>query len=155
MSVDYGKEWEQKFSTQWKNTFPKNLIERIPDQYNGHKKTSENIADFYACFNSKLVYFECKETKEGTLNFAKFSQLDRMLERALLNDVKGYVVIWFRKFQAVVMVDVVEADRIRKDGRASIAYSMLKEKLYNIIEIPSVTTKVYPKCDFTVMREVI
>lgn len=155
MSVDYGKEWEDKFSVQWKNTFPKSLIERIPDQYNGHKKTSENIADFYACFNHKLVYFECKETKEGTLNFAKFPQLDRMLERVKLNDVKGYVVIWFRKFNAVVFVDVREADKIRKDGHASIAYSMLSEKLYNIIEIPSVTHRVYPVCDFSLLCEVI
>lgn len=153
--VDYGKEWEKKFADQWQATFPKSIIERLYDQVSGYKTVSQNPSDYYSFVNKKLVYLECKETNEGTLNFSKFPQLDRLLDRMKFDDVLGFVVIWFRKYKKVVVVNAQDADKIRKDGHASIALSMLTKKSYNIIEIPSTTTNVYPKCDFSVMCEVI
>ena len=153
--VNYGKEWEKKFAAQWRAAFPTNLLERIQDQVSGYKTVSQNVADYYAFINHKLVYIECKETQEGTLNFSKFPQLDRLLDKMQYEDVLGFVVIWFRKYQKVIMVNALDADQMRKDDHASIALSMLQKKSYNIIEIPSATYKMYPKCDFKIMKEVL
>lgn len=153
--VNYGKEWEKRFAAQWRTAFPTFLLERIHDQVSGFKTVSQNVADYYAFVCQKLVYLECKETQEGTLNFAYFPQLDRLLTQMQYKDVLGFVVIWFRKHKKVIMVSALEADKIRKDGHASIALSMCSKKLYNIIEIPSTTTNVYPKCDFSIMNGVI
>lgn len=153
--VNYGKEWEKRFAAQWRAAFPTNLLERLQDQVSGYKTVSQNVADYYAFVNHKLIYLECKETQEGTLNFSKFPQLDRLLDKMQYEDVVGFVVIWFRKHQKVIMVNALDADKMRKDGCASIALSMLEKKLYNIIEIPSTTYKMYPKCDFKIMKEVL
>lgn len=153
--VNYGKEWERRFEAQWRAAFPSNLIERIHDQTSGYKTVSQNISDYYAFLNQKLIYLECKETKQNTLNFTNFPQLDRMLQYTEYENVLGYVVIWFRTKQRVVAVDVAEADKIRKDGHASIALSMLDKKLYNIIDIPTSVCRTYPKCDFSIMKELI
>lgn len=91
--VNYGKEWERRFEMQWRAAFPNNLIERIHDQTSGFKTVSQNIADYYAFIKNKLVYLECKETIQNTLNFSKFPQLDRMLQYTQYQDVLGYVVI--------------------------------------------------------------
>ena len=152
--INYGKEWEKRFASQWRNSFPKNILERLYDQVSGYKTVSQNPADYYAFVNKKLIYLECKETNEGTLNFSKFPQLDRLLEKVKYEDVLGFVVIWFRKYKKVVMVSVDAADKIRNDGNASIALSMLNEKSYNILEISATFARTYPKCDFSNIKEI-
>ena len=155
MSADYGKAWEQKFKEQFSSQFPNKLLERLYDQVTMYKDVSQNPADYYLFAKKTLTYIECKETGEGTLNFSKFPQLDRMLEKIKFDDVKAYVLIWFRKKQRVIVVSAQEADRIRQAGHKSIALSMLDKMLYNIYEIPSVTKVTYPDCDWSKLIEVI
>lgn len=155
MSVDYGKEWEKKFQLQFTSQFPGKLLERLYDQVSMYKDVSQNPADYYLFANKTLAYIECKETGEGTLNFSKFPQLDRMLEKIKYEDVKAYVLIWYRKKQRVVAVSAQEADKIRQDGNKSIALSMLEKKSYNIIEIPATFPRTYPMCDWSKLIEVI
>ena len=155
MAVDYGKEWEKKFQLQFTSQFPEKLLERLYDQVSMYKDVSQNPADYYLFTNKTLTYIECKETGEGTLNFSKFPQLDRMLEKIQYEDVKAYVLIWYRKKQRVVVVSASEADKIRQDGYKSIALSMLEKKSYNIIEIPATFPRTYPVCDWSKLIEVI
>lgn len=155
MAVDYGKEWEKKFQLQFTSQFPKKLLERLYDQVSMYKDVSQNPADYYLFTNRTLTYIECKETGEGTLNFSKFPQLDRMLEKIKFDNVKAYVLIWYRKKQRVVVVSAQEADKIRQDGYKSIALSMLEKKSYNIIEIPATFPRTYPVCDWSKLIEVI
>ena len=157
--MDYGKQWEEKFSVQFNEQFnkekPTYLLQRLYDQVTMYKDVSQNPADFYAMIEGNLVYIECKETQEGVLNFSKFQQLDRMLAKIQYPNVQAYVLIWYRKKQRVVAVSAQEADRIRKDGNKSIALSMADKMLYNIYEIPSVTKVTYPTCDWSKLAEVI
>ena len=157
--MDYGKQWEAKFNVQFNEQFnktkPTYLLQRLYDQVTMYKDVSQNPADFYAMVNGKLVYIECKETGEGTLNFSKFAQLDRMLEKVQYPNVQAYVLIWFRKKKQVIVVSAQEADKIRQEGNKSIALTMLDKISYNIYEIPSVTKVTYPDCDWSKLIEVI
>ena len=155
MAVNYGKNWEEKFKTQFKSQFPDLLLERIYDQVTMYKDVSQNPADYYLFDGSTLAYIECKETGEGTLNFSKFPQLDRLLEKIQYKNVQAYVLIWFRSKQRVVILSAQEADKIRQDGHKSIALAMLEKKSYNIIEIPATFPRTYPVCDWSKLVEVI
>ena len=58
---------------------------------------------------------ECKETNEGTINFAKIPQLDRtegLKDFIGIKDVQPYIIVWFRKFDKVIAVPAAEALRI-------------------------------------------
>ena len=100
---------------------------------------------------------ECKETNEGTINFAKIPQLDRtdgLKDFIGLKDVQTYVIVWFRKFDKVIAVPASEALRIKRDGHASISLKMLEDKSYYIIELPSVKLRVFLETDYTyLLRE--
>ena len=95
---------------------------------------------------------ECKETNEGTINFAKIPQLDRtegLKDFIGIKDVQPYIIVWFRKFDKVIAGPAAEALRIKKDGHASISLKMLNDKSYYIIELPSVKLRTFLDTDYT------
>ena len=62
--------------------------------------------------NGYLWMLECKETNEGTINFAKIPQLDRtegLKDFIGIKDVQPYIIVWFRKFDKVIAVPAAEA----------------------------------------------
>jgi len=95
---------------------------------------------------------ECKETQEGTINFAKIPQLDRtdgLKDYIGLKDVQPYIIVWFRKFDKVIAVPAAEALRIKNDSHKSISLKMLEDKSYYIIELPSVKLRTFLTTDYT------
>jgi hypothetical protein len=103
---------------------------------------------------------ECKETMEGTLNFANIPQLDRtggLKDYIGLKDVQTYIIIWFRKLDKVIACPATEALRMKQNGLKSISPRMLKDKSYYIIDLPSTKLRTFLKTDYTylVSEEVI
>ena len=148
----YGKKFEQKLKADWKKCFPGTFFFRLSDQVSGYKTTSQNPCDFLAMNNGYLWMLECKETNEGTINFAKIPQLDRtegLKDYIGIKDVQPYIIVWFRKFDKVIAVPAAEALRIKKDGHASISLKMLNDKSYYIIELPSVKLRTFLDTDYT------
>ena len=95
---------------------------------------------------------ECKETNEGTINFAKIPQLDRtegLKDFIGIKDVQPYIIVWFRKFDKVIAVPAAEDIRKKKDGHASISLKMLNDKSYYIIELPSLKLRTFLDTDYT------
>ena len=148
----YGKKFEQKFKEDWKCCFPGTFFFRLKDQVTGYKVTSQNPCDFLAMNNGYMWMLECKETQEGTLNFAKIPQLDRddgLKDFIGLKDVQTYIIIWFRKHDKVIAVPAAEALRIKNDGNKSISLKMLENKSYYIIDLPSVKLRTFLNTDYT------
>lgn len=97
---------------------------------------------------------ECKETQEGTINFAKIPQLDRpegLKDYINIKDVQPYIIVWFRSHDRVIACPASEALRIKADGNKSISLKMLDDKLYNIIEIPSKKLRTFLESDYTIL----
>jgi len=128
---------------------------RLPDQVSGYKQTSQNPCDFLAFNNGMLWMLECKETKEGTINFAKIPQLDRLKEYVGLKDVNPYIIVWFSKFDKVIACHASEALKMQADGKKSISLKMLEDKSYNIIDIPSVKKRVFLATDYTYLLQTV
>ena len=147
----YGKRFEQKFSLDWKKCFPGTFFYRLADQVSGYKTTSQNPCDFLAMNNGFLWMLECKETTEGTLNFAKIPQLDRLKEFLPLKDIQAYIIIWYRSHDKVIACPAAEALRMKKDGLKSISLKMLEDKSYYIIDLPSTKLRTFLDTDYTIL----
>jgi len=91
---------------------------------------------------------ECKETTEGTINFAKIPQLDRLKDYIGLEDTAQYIIVWYSKHDRVIACSASEALKIRDDGNKSISLKMLDNKLYNIVEIPSKKLRTFMESDY-------
>lgn len=152
-ATNLGKKFEETFKSDWRKSFPNTFLWRIPDQQNGYLG-SKNFSDFLAFHNDFLWLLECKETKEGTINFSKISQLDVMKDYLVYNSVLGYIIIWYSKFDKILAVSCQEALRIRDELKMkSISLKMLENKSYNIIEIPAVKKRVFLTADYTKLLE--
>ena len=157
MPVNYGKEFEKRFEQDWSNSFPDNLILRLYDQMSKYKTVSENPCDYISFINDHVLLLECKETQSSTLNFAKIPQLDRLLKlSSRYKHVLGWVVIWFFKFDRIIMISDTELDRIRFDGHKSVGVELLNSGVYKYIEVPSKKKTRYLTCDFSsILDEII
>lgn len=150
----YGKKFEQRFKLDWQRSFPGTFFFRLKDNMNGYKETAQNPCDFLAMHNGYLWMLECKETQEGTINFAKIPQLDRpegLKDYINIKDVQPYIIVWFRSHDRVIACPASEALRIKADGNKSISLKMLDDKLYNIIEIPSKKLRTFLESDYTIL----
>ena len=158
MAYNYGKAWEEHFKDYWSKSFPEYLIARLYDQITKYKDVSQNPADYYSFLEDKLIYLECKVTEENTLNFQKFPQLERMYKLSTTyKNVMGYVVIWYKSHDLVVMVSDQEAMRIKNDGNKSINVKLFTSKStdYNYIIVPTKKLSTLLKCDFLSIKDKI
>lgn len=148
-----GKKFEMKFAEDFISTFKDGICERIPDQVSGYKGTSQNVCDFY-CFANRLFYYiECKTTKDGTLNFSKFSQYERMLPRVGKSYVRVGVIIWFYNHDKIVYVPVSECEKMKRDGKKSISLKSILNKEYIGYVVPSVKKRKFFDSDYSFMGE--
>lgn len=152
-----GKRFEAQVLKNWKECFPGDLIWRIPDQQSQYHG-SRNFSDFLA-FTSKLNLLwmlECKETKLGTINFSKMSQIDVMKDFIKYNRVMGYFIIWFSELDKIVAISCQEALRLRDELKLkSINIKMLQDKSIKLIEIPTTKKRVFLDGDYTYLTNKI
>jgi hypothetical protein len=151
-SANKGKSWEEHFRQDWRKCFPNTFIFRLKDQMTGYKETSGNPCDFF-CFpgNNQLFMVECKEHKGASIPFTAIPQYERLLEYKNLPGIYPGVMLWLSEKDKVMWISILEMEKMVKDGKKSIGLKMLKEKSYNIIEIPSVKKRVYLDSDYTIL----
>ena len=136
-NTELGKKFEGIFAKDWKKCFPNTFFFRLKDQVSGYKEVSQNPCDFLAMNNGYMWMLECKETKEGTINFSKIPQLDRLKDYIGIQNVQTYILVWFSSFDKVIACPAKEALKMRADGKKSISLKMLEDKSYYIIDLPS------------------
>lgn len=152
--TDLGKKFEDIFKQNWKKCFPTTFLFRLHDQITEFKETSKNPCDFIAMPTEKMLFLiELKEHKGLSVPFAAIPQYERLLKyKDYLYTYPG-VIIWFSEKDKVIWVSVQEMEKMVNDGKKSISLKMLDEKLYNIIEIPSVKKRVFLESDYTILKD--
>ena len=149
MAHNRGKAWEEKVKEDLLK-LPDVSLERVPDQMSGFKSTSQNPADFYLYWYPYFYYIETKSTNVNTFG-VDFAQYDRLLARAGRKGVRAGVMLWWVQHQKVAYIPVKTFEKLIKDGKRSVNIKMLGTDEYRIIEIPSVTKRVFPTCDYSVL----
>lgn len=151
MAVNRGKQWEEKIKEDLSKLMDVSL-ERVPDQVSGYRTTSQNPCDFYCYVYPHFYYIESKSTKGNTFN-VKFPQYERLLIRSGRKGVRTGVLLWWIDHQRVAYVPIKTFEKLIKDGKKSVNIKMLEDDKYRIIEIPSVTKRVLPTCDYSILLD--
>ena len=150
MAINKGKAFEQKFYQDWKKSFPEGTINRIYDTMNGYKSIS-NVSDYIGYSYPNIMYLECKSHRGNTWNFNYFTQYEKLLEKVGIKGVIAGVILWMIDLDKVVFLPVEEVKKMKDDNCKSFNIKMLEEKVYNIIEIPSVKKRVFMDSDYSVI----
>lgn len=150
MANNAGKAFEQKFKQDFKKSFPEGTIDRIYDSTSGYK-TISNISDFIGYNYPNIYYLECKSHLGNTWNFSYFTQYDKLKTKVGIKGVRAGVVLWMIDHDKVIYLPVSSVTKMMEDGKKSFNIKMLEDKLYNIIEIPSVKKRVFLDSDYSVL----
>lgn len=155
MGNNQGKAFEEKFRECWKKSLPEddNFIYRLPDQVSGFLNTSQNPCDFICFTNNRLFLIECKSHDGASIPFTSIPQYERLLNHKNKKNVFPGIVIWFKEKDKVLWVPIETAEKIYNDGNKSIQLKMFVNKLYNIIEVPSVKKRVFMDSDYSIFRD--
>jgi len=148
MAVNKGKKFEEIFKGDFIKTMPNCSLDRIYDTTNGYK-TISNISDYIGYSYPNIFYLECKSHKGNTWNFVNFTQYDKLKDKVGIPGVRAGVVLWMIEHDLVVYLPVSTVTKMKADGCKSFNVKMLEDKLYNIIEIPSVKKRVYLESDYS------
>ena len=147
-----GKKFELKFKQDWQKSFPEGTIDRIYDTTNGFKQIS-NVADFIAYNYPYIMYLECKSHLGNTWNWSYFTQYDKLLPKASIKGAIAGVILWMIDHDIIVFLPVQEVEKMKADGLKSFNVKMIKEKLYNIIAIPTEKKRTFLEGDYTPLQK--
>lgn len=149
--VNYGKLWEQKVMEDF-SKLPGATIDRLHDLTTGFKTTSRNVADAIGYVFPLHFYIECKCCHGNTFPLSNYIQYDKMIHKVGIPGVRAGVILWWVDHKKVAYIPTATFSKLKEDGKKSVNIKMLSDGTYNIIEIPSETKRVFPKCDFTVLK---
>lgn len=151
MANSRGKQWEEKVKEDLSKLEDVSL-ERVPDQVTGYKTTSQNPCDFYCYVYPHLYYIEAKSVNGNTFS-VNFPQYERLLTRSGRKGVRAGVLLWWIPHQKVAYIPVKTFEKLIQEGKKSVNIKMLSTHEYRIIEIPSVTKRILPTCDYTTLLD--
>lgn len=148
--VNRGKDFEERFRTDFARTFPNEFIYRLRDDVSMRYGTARNPCDFICHVNGKVFLVETKSHYGNTFPFSEFPQYDRLLnEYAGYKDVVRALVVWFVDHDEVIFVDVDEVERMKDDGHKSINIRRLDG--YDVVRVPSQKMRIFLKSDYSFM----
>lgn len=151
MSVNYGKKFEERVKLDFVEVEGAS-IDRLRDCKNRFKSI-KNVSDFIGYIYPYIFYLECKSTLGNTLNFHQIRQYDDLVKKIGLKGVMPGVLIWFIEHQKVVWCNIETIVKMKEDGYKSVN---VNNDLWidGIYIIPSVTLRLYEKCDFRKLVEI-
>ena len=153
MTLNKGKIWEKCVKESWESSFPNSFILRLPDQQNGYFGTSRNISDFIAFKSPYLFLIECKTIQGNTLPFSNLKQYEKMLNYQNIPNVKSGFLVWWQDKNVTAWVPLDSVTLLKKENKKSIHVNYVIQKLYDIVQIPNIIKRVYPKCDLSVLMD--
>ena len=151
MSVNRGKQWEQKLKEDF-SKLPGAYIYRVPDNMSGYKGIT-GISDFIGYKYPKCFFIEAKTILGNTFPLSNFTQFDQLMT---IPDVKGIhrgVMIWFQDHNAVLYVPLLTIAKMKADGKKSVNIKKIDEEGYEYVRIPSVQKRVFLDSDYSVLLE--
>ena len=151
MALNRGKQWEQKVKEDF-TKLPGSTIDRIYDVTTGHKSIS-NISDFIGFVKPCIYYIEAKSIHGNTFPIANLTQYEKLKYKVGIPGVRAGVFLWFIDHSAVCYVPISTITQLKLDGKKSVNIKMLSTNEYNIKLVPSITKRVFPECDYSVLVE--
>lgn len=153
MISNKGKAFEQKVRENFKSSFPKGFILRLPDQMSGLHNSS-NISDFLAYNQPYLFLLEAKSVQTASFSFTNLRQYDKLLDAAYRPGVRAGVIIWYVARNLVWYVPVVTIKKLKDNGIKSLNPDKVDRQEYYILDIPSVKLRTFMNSDYRALMSV-
>lgn len=150
MSINRGKEFENRFREDWKQSFPNSFLLRLPDQVSGYKNYSKNICDFIAFTNNTLFLIECKTHAGASLPIANITQFDLIKQYVGIKGIRAGVILWLYEKDCVLYIPISTIIKLISEGKKSINPKLIDEG-YNIKIIPSVKKRIFMTSDYSIL----
>lgn len=144
-----GKQFEEKFKTDWVKSFPDGFLYRLPDQMSGYKNTSRNLCDFIGFNLNTLYLIECKSHKGASIPIGNITQYDKLKNKIGIPGVRAGVILWLIEKDKVLYIPMSTVKQLKEQGEKSIGIRHLG--LYNIKEIPSIKKRVFMDSDYSIL----
>lgn len=151
MAVSRGKQFEEKLKSDWYKTIPDSFLMRLPDQMSRYAGYSSNICDFIGFKSPKLFLIECKSIHGNTFPLANLTQLEKLAQYKSITNIYAGVMLWWVDRDVVAWIPIESILQMKEDEKKSINVKMVKEKVYDIIVIPSVKKRVFMDSDYSVL----
>ena len=117
-TINRGKQFEQRFKEDCLK-IPGISIDRLPDQFNGFKNSS-NICDFICYRFPSEAYIEVKSCYGNTFPLHNLTQYDRLLAKKGIRGVHPTVIIWFIDHDCIIAFPIDSIEQMHKDGLKSV-----------------------------------
>lgn len=152
MAYNLGKAFEQKFKENFLATVPNSSVDRLYDPVGGYKAIT-NICDFICYKEPNIFYIECKSHKGNTFPFSCLTQYEKLLSKIGIPGVRVGVILWMIEKDVVVYLPLSTIRQMKDDGKKSfnVYTDLFKNKVYNIIEIPSIKKRTFMNSDYIVL----
>lgn len=148
MTINRGKQFEEKFKRDWLLTVPNSLCYRLYDVTNGYKSIV-NACDFI-CYKQPFIYLiDCKSTQGNILPFTDIRQFEQMCKYYPIEGVKIGVMWWSIKNDKVVWIPISTLIQLKKDDKKSFNIKMLADNTYYALNIPSYKKRVFLDSDYS------
>lgn len=151
MSKNYGKDFEEKFKSDWLE-IPNATIDRLYDTMNGYKSISQ-ISDFIGYIFPNIFYLECKVHEGNTFPFSNLTQYDKLLTKVNIPGVRTGVVLWMIDHDVIVYLPISSIYKMKQDNKKSFNIKMLQTNEYKIITIPTSKKRVFLKANYSILKE--
>jgi Holliday junction resolvase len=152
MSLNKGKQFEQKLREDFIRSFPFGTIDRINDSMTGYR-TISNISDFVAYNYPLLYYIECKSHNGNTFPLVNLTQYDKLMRKVGIKGVRAGVVLWMIEHDKVLYLPISFIKYLKENDYKSFNIKMLKDENLNkmFIDIPSIKVRVFMKSDYSIL----
>lgn len=151
MPISKGKQFELKIREDFLKQ-ENSLIYRLPDQFNGHKNTSQNPCDFFGYVHPLLFMLEAKSINGNTFPFVNFTQYAKLQQYKDIKGIRRGIVLWFIEHDRVLYVPVKTIEQMIKDGKKSVNIRTIDTDGYYFVDIPSKKKRVFLDSDYSVLN---
>lgn len=150
--ISRGKQYEQKVKENWRRTFPKGFLYRVPDQVSGYKG-STNVSDFIGYVDGNLYLLECKSHKGNTFPFSNLTQYEALLSYRGIKGVRIGVLLWLIDHHLELYVPIQTIEKMRKEGLKSFNVKYVSNSDYRFFVFPSVKKRVFLESNYSLLAD--
>ena len=147
--VNRGKQFEAKFRENCLK-IPGMSVDRLPDQFNGFKNSS-NICDFVCYKFPSLAYVELKSCYGNTFPLHNLRQYEQLLSKKCIKGVHPTVIIWFIDHDKIIAFPIETIEQMYAEDLKSINIKTYMN--YNHLEIPTIKRRILLDGDYGVLFE--
>ncbi len=152
--ADRGKQFEEEFKKDWKESMPDSFCYRLHDQTSGYKIVSRNPCDFI-CYKFPYLYLlEIKSHEGNTFPFSAFRQYEEMIKYKDITGAMVGVILWMVDHEKVLYIPIETFIKLKEEDKKSYNIKMFGDENYPAYEIPSVKKRTFLTSDYLVLEEI-